>query len=85
MFECSNCNREFKSKAGLAIHSKSCVVEDEIIETKEAEVVEDEVVCTNEPSDNIKRKIAKLRDSYLSTQDAQSRYDIQCRIAELEG
>jgi hypothetical protein len=78
-FKCNVCNRIMKSKAGLAIHSKSCVVE-----TKEVEVVEDEVVCTNEPSDNIKRKIAKLRDSYLSTQDAQSRYDIQCRIAELE-
>ena len=78
-FKCNVCNRIMKSKAGLAIHSKSCVVE-----TKEVEVVEDEVVCTNEPSDNIKRKIAKLRDSYLSTQDAQSRYDIQCRIADLE-
>ena len=78
-FKCNVCNRIMKSKAGLAIHSKSCVVE-----AKEVEVVEDEVVCTNEPSDNIKRKIAKLRDSYLSTQDAQSRYDIQCRIAELE-
>lgn len=81
--KCNVCDREFKSNSGLKIHSKSCkaVEEPKIVE----EVVEDEVVSKVELSDNIVRRVKKLKDLYSSTWDAEARYKIQLEIKELEG
>ena len=71
--EVCKCGREFKSNAGLARHKQSC-------SNKPLEyMAEDEVV------ESVARKIKKLRDAWKSTPDAESRYNIECQIKELEG
>ena len=76
--EVCKCGREFKSNAGLARHKQSC-------SNKPLEyVAEDEVVELNEVVESAARKIRKLRDAWKSTPDAESRYNIECEIKELE-
>ena len=67
------------------MHEKKCDVSppeevEEIIETTTEGT-------TNEMeglSDNVRRRIAKLRDAWKSTPDAEARYNIECQIKELE-
>lgn len=79
MYQCDNCRREFKGKSGLTNHSKSCKPTEEITE----EVVSDEVGNSQEVSDNIARKLEKLKDARSSTWDAQARHKIDMQIKEL--
>ena len=75
METCSICGKEFKNKAGLTLHKKSCKeVEPEVIHNVEAI---DAGLTANQ------RVILKLMDKARSTFDAKARYDIECMIKEL--
>lgn len=79
MFECDNCKREFKSKAGLSKHVKSCNKEELV------EEVDSNDVCKNkECSYNTLRKIEKLVSARKSTWDAEARHKIDLQIEELK-
>ena len=82
MHQCNRCGREFKSKAGLGKHGKGCSVEPEQEEVI-VEEVSNEVVSNVESSDRVARRIAKLKDAYKSTWDAEQRHLIDLQIKEL--
>jgi len=100
MFKCE-CGKEVKTEFGLKRHKLSCknipieiiddeitdkVVLDEVVESKESiSQTERGVIQQGELTDNIKRKIKKLRDLRKSTWDAEQRHNIDLQIKELEG
>ena len=83
MYKCEQCGKEYKSTRGLVNHRKEC----EPIEEQPAieEVASNEVDKGQELSDNIRRKLDKLKDARSSTWDAQARYEIDLQIKELLG
>lgn len=84
MFKCDNCGREFRGKSGLTNHSKVCEPIEEVEEQlTEEEVISNEVASKQELSDNIARKIGKLKSARSSTWDAEARHNIDLQIAEL--
>ena len=72
MYECDRCGKQVKSESGLKRHKNTC------------EVVEEEQIADIELSDSVIRKIAKLRDAWKSTPDAEARHNIEIQIKELE-
>lgn len=75
METCNICGKEFKNKAGLTLHKKSCKeVEPEVIHNVEAM---DVGLTANQ------RVILKLMDKARSTFDAYSRFMIEEEIRRL--
>ena len=76
MYECDRCGKQVKSESGLKRHQKTCVIIDsEVVEEQTSDV---------ELSDSIIRKIAKLKDAWKSTPDAEARHNIEIQIKELK-
>lgn len=78
MFLCEVCNREFKSKRGLSMHSNNCVEPEQIPE--EVFVVDTD----NELSDAAMRQIAKLEDAKNSCYDAKTKHELEMKIMRLK-
>jgi len=83
-----NCKVEVVEEETLEEVITEEVVEDEVVSTEKQEfndnpergIIQEKVL-----SDNIKRKLKKLRDARKSTWDAVSRNNIDLKIKELEG
>ena len=95
MFECGKCKREFRSQRGLSMHLNKCDVvpnEESLPTEKKAEEANEAIKTHNSRiedemegiSDNIRRRIEKLRDAYKSTYDAEARHNIDCEIRDLK-
>lgn len=82
MFECSNCGRELKSKAGLVRHERACKVEDK-------EPIELEILSTmpvgsqNDYYNGHPRRLIKLKGLLSRTTKESERIKIIQMIVEL--
>lgn len=77
---CSICNKEFNTQQGLKRHLHTCKVKEETL--PEVETIEVKGSTTN-LSEDVMRKINKLKDLARSTYDAEARYNIECEIKKL--